>query len=291
MLSAWLKLPAKAEEAFSILQNTTDDQLKASYLAVYSPDQKLRIGWWNDLVYDGVTVLAATFTRSILQEFNRKKGQFAAYPLCSDAKRPLSVDAVRDLAAMLRAMGVTPPEEGKTGSLRDVLHPRLFSGYQAQAWADTAFGFASAVADTQKPLQFTLYQPSDAIQNSLNTGRNLLAVNRFRYVEVSSGKKQPERFSTYRNDRLVLAEGLAEDAGLTLSFFRTSGDVLPSVTVNSGQLFSEYQTVLLGIAVLNTTSRKYTYCPTLSLICKGIYVLPSVSLTVSWPRYRLKIDH
>jgi hypothetical protein len=296
MLAAWLKLPVKAEDAFSIMQNTSDDQLKASYFTVYSTDQKLRLGWWNDLVYDGVTVLAGAFTRSILQEFNQKKGQFAAYPLCSDAKQPLSVDAVKDLAVMLRAMGAAPPEEGKAESLRDLLHPRLFSGSQAQLWADTAFGFASAVADTQKPLQFTLYQPSDAVQNSLNTGRNLLAVNRFRYVEVSSEKKQPERFSTYMNDQLVLAEGLAEDAGLTLSFFRTSGDVLPSVTVTFDNQWSIFNLYLRQDTVSDTEGKTYVPLYISDSVGQYVYFLEVVFSTAipksvvwysedNWPKF------
>jgi hypothetical protein len=62
-------------------------------------------------------------------------------------------------------------------------------------------------------------------------------------VEVSTAKKSPELFSTYMNDPLALAEGGAEDGGLTLKFFRTSGDSSPAATVvfdNQWAIFNLY---------------------------------------------------
>jgi hypothetical protein len=245
MLASWGKLSSDPEEAFATLRASSDDELKESYLSVYSEKKDLSIGWWNDFTLDGFNVLSRIFSQLRLAEFVEKSGGFKAYPLCKDAPPSvaLTVEEVYYIARLLGDMGAgIEPGANAEDPVKNALYPNLFSGAVAQEWARTAYAFAGAVADTEKALVWTLAQPAVETQNKLYKDR-LLAVSRFRYIEASSSKKAAQRYNTYMNEPFNLIQGGAGDGTLTLDFFRTSVDTESAARVrisNPWAVFSMY---------------------------------------------------
>jgi hypothetical protein len=264
MMAAWLALPLDPATAFEILQNASDTALKESYLAVYSTDVNLGIGWWNDLVHDGVNVLAKTFIQKTLAQFRQEQYSLEAFPLSADANpvQAIRINEVKSLAALLTSMGVTPASpDDSMAALRSALHPRLFTGYTAQKWAETVYTFAAAVSNPAKPLAFTLMQPPESVQMTLAQAAlpqdYLLAINRFRYVEVSNARNSPSRYATFMSGATTLLEGSAEDAGLLINFYRTSGDVRPAATATFNNPWSVFNLYLRRDTVTDETGTVY----------------------------------
>jgi hypothetical protein len=231
MIAAWLKLSSDQRSAYRTLQTATEQELKETYMAVYTENSGLAIGWWNNFAFNGIKVLSDEFKRSTEELLVSQLELFRQYPLCSDGsvESPLSLNNIKDTASLFRSMGagITEPE---TDPIKQALHPALFKG-SAESWAQKIYQFSEAAADSQKPLTWTLSQPSIEVQNSLPAGGILLAANRFRYIEVKSGNKAAVRFSTYMNQKLSLAQGFSDDADIVLKFYRTSEDLAAQATV------------------------------------------------------------
>ncbi|MDR1468078.1 MAG: hypothetical protein LBT00_02160 [Spirochaetaceae bacterium] len=231
MIATWMKLPDDPIDAFRVLQAATDEELKESYLSVRTEDSALAIGWWNDFAFNGIKVLSDEFKQMTETTLFSQTERLKQYPLCADAsvENPLSLNIVKDIAALLDSMGagIAEPE---TEPVKQALHPVLFKG-SALPWAKKIHRFASAVADSQKPLSWTIAQPSIAVQNSLPANGRLLAVNRFRYIEAKVENQAAVRVNAYMNQKTTLAQGYADDGAIILRFFRTSGDTAPQTTV------------------------------------------------------------
>ncbi|MDR2483772.1 MAG: hypothetical protein LBD55_00045 [Treponema sp.] len=248
-LAVWDELPAGPLEAFNLLRQVPDQELKETYLTVYSGKKDIRIAWWDNFTVNGVTILSRAFTRQALDDFTRLAPRLEAFPFCSDADktRVLSAEDVETVAALFSSMGVASDKidaaSDKAYLLQDLIHPNLFKGYVARTWAQTLYDFAEAFTDSQKPLVWTLSQPPIDTQNSAAKDGRLLAANRFRYIEVSSAEKTPQRFSTYMNRKLTLAQGNPADSGLTLRFYKISTDREPAAEVcfdNRWSIFNLY---------------------------------------------------
>jgi hypothetical protein len=135
-------------------------------------------------------------------------------------------------------MGAGLPETAEEAPIDPVaaaLRHSLFNGFAARNWAKTIYQFLSAAVSSEKPLAWTLSQVPVEIQRRLPTGGRLLAVDRFRYVSVSTADTNPRTSSTYTNEKLTLLQGNPEDRGLAFRFYKTSRDSTPGsvITVNN----------------------------------------------------------
>jgi hypothetical protein len=197
MLTAWNRLPVDAEAAFKQIRPLPLDEIKETYMTVYSDTRNISIGWWNDFIMDGINILSNTFCRVKLEAFSEKMENLRVFPLVSDAPREevLSLNDLEELALLLRDMGAgdlpEKPAAGDEDPLEAVLHPILFRDSIARTWAQTIYQFAAAAVNSVKPLTWTLSQPPIDVQGKLSLSGNLLAVTRFRYLEVSAAGRPP----------------------------------------------------------------------------------------------------
>ncbi|MDR0630301.1 MAG: hypothetical protein LBG24_11850 [Treponema sp.] len=234
MLTAWGQLPQEAEPAFKHIRSLSLDEIKDTYMTVYSDTRNISIGWWNDFIMNGLSILSNTYCRLKLNAFSEKLDSLRVFPLLADGLREevLSLNTLEDIAILLRDMGagdlpVQATEEADP--LEPILHPILFRGADAQAWAQTIYQFAAAAVDTKKPLLWTLSQPPIDVQGQLSLSRRFLAVSRFRYVEVSISGRTAKSLNTYMNEKISLAEGTPIDKNMNFKFYRTSSDTRPAV--------------------------------------------------------------
>jgi hypothetical protein len=254
MLVAWGRLPADAEAAFKQLRTLPLDEIKATYMTVYSDTRNISIGWWNDFIMDSVGILSNTFCALKLESFAEKLTSLQVFPLVADASRQevLSMSDLEDLALLLRDMGAgdllpaaAPAQAAEDADPLDpVLHPILFRGSAARTWAQTIYQFAAAVVNSAKPFVWTLSQPPIDIQGKLSLRGRLLAVSRFRYLEASAAGRAPRSFNTYANEKLSLAEGSSMDKDISLRFYRTSSDRDASAEVSFNEPWSIFDIYL-----------------------------------------------
>ncbi len=249
MFSAWAKLPPDPLAAYTYLRGLSEDDLKNSYLTVYTGETgTIGIGWWNSFVIDGVSVLARYADNVYMARLIENAGRYKSYPLCGDIPRSqaLSLAAVQEAAYLFEAMGAGLPERKKEDPVDPVaaaLHHSLFSGSAARNWAKTIYQFLGAAVSSEKPLAWKLNQVPVEIQRRLPTGGRLLAIDRFRYVSVSTADASPRTNSTYSNEKLTLLQGKPEDGVLVFKFYKASRDSMPGsvITVsNQWAIFDLY---------------------------------------------------
>jgi hypothetical protein len=255
MLSAWSKLPADNEDAFRYLRTLSKDEINNTYMTVYSDTRNISIGWWNNFILDGISVLSKMFCQKRLDDFTAKLESFKLFPIISDGERtfPITVSTLRDMAQLLRDMGADrlPLKPAVDDDPSDsLLHPLLFKNAAAQDWAETVYQFAAAVSNNITPLTWTLVQPAIDIQGRLSISGRLLAVNRFRYLEVTTIGLAPKSFNTYMNEETTLATGGAADRGINLKFYRSSADKTPQATVNINDAWSIFDLYLSKDAIV-----------------------------------------
>jgi hypothetical protein len=237
MLSAWSKLPADPEQAFTYLRSLSKDEIKNTYMTVYSDTRNISIGWWNNFIIDGINVLSKTFCKKRIDDFSAKVERFKLFPIIADGSKAYAITpaTVKDMAQLLGDMGAgsLPLQPAVVQNPVDaLLNPVLFKDAAAQNWAETVYQFAAAVSNNVTPLTWTLVQPAIDKQGTLSSSGRQLAVNRFRYLEVSTTGKSPKSFNTYLNEETQLATGGAADRGINLKFYRSSADKTPQATVN-----------------------------------------------------------
>jgi hypothetical protein len=192
---------------------------------------------------DGFIVLSNMFCQQRLTEFSSRINSFKLFPVLSDGDKnnPITTDTLNTIAALLADMGADRlPLQPSSGDdpVNSILHPVLFKDSVAQNWAQTLYQFAAAVSDTTQPLTWTLTQPSIDVQGRLSTSGRLLAVNRFRYLEVSTVGQAKRSFNTYMNVEQMLANGRATDNGIDLRFYMSSADMRPQVEVSVNDQWS-----------------------------------------------------
>jgi hypothetical protein len=271
MLTAWGRLPADAEPAFNQIRTLPLDEIKETYMTVYSDTRNISIGWWNDFIMDGVNILSNAYCSLKLDAFSEKLDSLRAFPLVSDAPRDavLSLNDLQDLARLLQDMGAGDLAAPSTDDdpLDAVLNPVLFRGSAARTWAQMVYQFAAAA--NPGPLAWTLTQPPVDIQQKLPLGGRLLAVNRFRYLEISSGGGSPKSFNTYTNEEISLAGGGGIDRNITFRFYRSSSDREPSAVLTMDKPWSIFDLYLDKDAVIDNN---VTYFPMLLRDGQGQYV-------------------
>jgi hypothetical protein len=243
MLASWNRLPPDPDQAFRYIRALTPDEIKNTYMTVYSDTRNISIGWWNDFILDGFNVLSKMFCQQRLAEFSSKADSFKLFPVLTDGIKNNAVtsDTLSVMAALLYDMGAgylpLQPSDG-SDPVAPLLHPVLFKDAVSQNWAQTVYQFASAAADIAQPLTWTLVQPPIDVQGKLSTAGRLLAVNRFRYLEVSAVGQGKQSFNTYMNEEQTLATGRASDRGIDLKFYRSSADTRPQAEVNANDPWS-----------------------------------------------------
>jgi hypothetical protein len=305
MLSAWSKLPVDAETAFRQIRVLPLDEIKAAYMTVYSDTRNISIGWWNDFIMDGVGILSNTFCRLKLDAFSETLESLRVFPLVADAPRGemLSLDTLEDLTLLLRDMGAgdVPEQAADADPLDAALHPVLFRGSAALAWAQTIYQFASAVVNSAKPLTWTLSQPPIDVQGKLFLSGRLLAVNRFRYLEASASGRSPKSFNTYTNEKTALAEGSPMDKDISLGFYRASSDRESAAIITMNQPWSIFDLYLHKDTIKD--DKGISYYPVFLQDERGQYVyfteidfsvdIPESArwyTTATWPNLRIMDD-
>jgi hypothetical protein len=259
MLSAWSRLPADPETAFKTLQQEEPQALKDAYLIAYSDIKELSVGWWNDFAVNGFAILQETYYAKRLEEFNGSLPVFKSWPFCADApaEGALTAKEMADMAWLLGEMGVdaSPPDAKEPQMILD-MGRNLFRGNIAKTWAKTLYTFASVAADRRKPLTWTLNQPPIELQSKLSIPGKMPAVNRFRYVEVSSGRNS-RRFTTYEKAETPLAQGSAEDGEIRFRFYIMSGDVAPAFEYTLNRPWAALALYLQKDGVLDEEGKRY----------------------------------
>ncbi|MDR2480860.1 MAG: hypothetical protein LBD07_01015 [Spirochaetaceae bacterium] len=246
MFAAWAALPADPFEAFTILRSVPEDELKSLYFAVYSNNEDISIGWWNSFIIDGVTILSRDFDKMNIEKLMMSGDQYKAYPLCSDSpvNTALTVDNVQEIYSLFDALGAGCSEETEENPLKTAMYHNLFKGSLIQNWAKTIWQITGAVINQQKPLLWKLHQAPVEIQEQLaGSRRQLLAINRFRYLEITCENKPPRMISTYMNEKQDIFQGDPADGKLSFKFYRTSRDTEPGATVmfdNAWAIFDLY---------------------------------------------------
>ncbi|MDR3116093.1 MAG: hypothetical protein LBU25_11315 [Treponema sp.] len=302
MLTAWGKLPAEVEPAFKQIRSLSLDEIKDTYMTVYSDTRNISIGWWNDFIMNGIGILSSTYCRLKVEAFSEKLEGLRVFPLLADGLRDevLSLNTLEDIALLLRDMGagdlpVQAAEEADP--LEPVLHPILFRGAIAQAWAQTIYRFAVAAVDAKKPLLWTLSQPPIDVQGKLSHSSRLLAVSRFRYIEVSTLGKPPKSINTYMNEKISLAEGTPIDKNMGFKFYRRSSDTRPAVEIVLDKPWSIFD-FYLHPEVISTEEGTYfpiflddeagTYVYFVEIDFNGDIPLPERWYTrATWPNFRI----
>ncbi|MFP3089598.1 type VI secretion system protein [Treponema sp. TIM-1] len=303
MLTAWGRLPPDAEAAFKQLRALPLDEIKETYMTVYSDTRNISIGWWNDFIMDGVGTLSRTYCGLKLAAFAEQMDSLRVFPLVADAPRQevISISALEDLAPLLKDMGAgdlpVQPVENED-PLEPILHPILFRGSAARTWAQTIYQFAVAAVNSAKPLTWTLSQPPIDLQGKLSLSGRLLAVSRFRYLEASVAGRSPRSFNTYTNEKISLAEGSPVDQGITLRFYRASMDRDPAAVVAFNDPWSIFDIYLQREAI--SDGQGGFYFPVFVADGRGQYVyftgidfsaeIPGPDrwyTTVTWPNLRI----
>ncbi|GHV82880.1 hypothetical protein AGMMS50212_02200 [Spirochaetia bacterium] len=229
MLSAWSRLPADPETAFKTLQLEEVQAVKDIYMTAYSEVKELSVGWWNAFTENGFNILIDNYYNHRLEEFGVNMEAFNSFPFCSDATihGALSLKEIGDFAWLLTELGagIVPGAEADTSPVAG-LHRDVFRGGVAKKWAQTIQKIAVAASDRRKPLVWTVNQPPIDVQSGLSIPGKLNAVNRFRYIEVSSGRNT-QRFTTYEKTETALAQGNVTDSELRFKFYVMSTDIAP----------------------------------------------------------------
>jgi hypothetical protein len=303
MLTAWNRLPMESEAAFRQIRSLPLEEIKNTYLTVYSDTRNISIGWWNDFIMDSVAILSNTFCAMKLDAFAAMQDSLRVFPLMADAPRneTVSLETLEDLALLLRDMGagdITDQAAEEVDPLEPLLRPVLFRGAAARAWAQTLYQFAAAASNASKPLAWTLSQPPIDIQGKLFARGRLLAVNRFRYLEVSAPSRTTKSFNTYTNQKTTLAEGVPTDRGLSFRFYRASSDREPSVTLSLSQPWAIFDIYLQRDLIRD--DQDITYFPLYIQDPQGQYVyftqlefnapLPAPDrwpTFATWPNFRI----
>ncbi|MDR3302722.1 MAG: hypothetical protein LBT01_09400 [Spirochaetaceae bacterium] len=263
MLSSWSELSGDAETAIRTLQNLSIQDVKDKYMTIYSGKKEIRIGWWDNFIMDGITVLSKEFSTIKLNQFEALKNRIKAFPICVDAplSTALTPSDVTAIAALLSDLGagllpLQSVEQTTDALVQSKLHPVLFTGETAQRWAQTVYGFAGAVSNTKTPFVWTLLQPSVSDQSALPANGRILTINRFRYIRVSSGARGEQAFNTYSNQPLTLTQGRAQELGISIKFFRTSGERNPDTTFSVEGLWAIFQLYLQSNGITNDKGQR-----------------------------------
>jgi hypothetical protein len=263
MFSHWNKLSVDPLEAYTFLKSLPEDDLKNSYLSVYTTGKDtLGIGWWNNFVIDGLSILARYSDAINMAQLIQNVDSYKAYPLCADAPRAqaLSLDKMKEIASLFKAMGADIPDTTGQTEIDPVafaLHHNLFKGLAVQTWAKTICQIAAAAASEQNPLTWTVYQIPVDIQENLPGRRELLAINRFRYVKVTSADTPPRASSTYMKEKLSLMQSNPDSAPLKFDFYKTSRDIDAGAVITFDGPWSIFELYLQNNRIADNSGNSY----------------------------------
>jgi hypothetical protein len=220
------------------------------------------IGWWNSFVIDGVSILARRADSVYMAQLIENAVRYKSYPLCADAPQAdaLTSNMIQEIASLFDAMGAglsDSVEQGVSDPVTSALHHSLFKGSVVQKWAKTIHQTTAASVDTQKPLSWTIYQIPVDIQRSQPSVGRLLAIDRFRYITVSSTNNTPRMSSTYMNEKLALLQGIPEDSSLSFKFYKTSRDSIPGAELTISNPWSIFELYLRRDRIADDVGNSY----------------------------------
>ncbi|MBO4643445.1 MAG: hypothetical protein J5716_02425 [Alphaproteobacteria bacterium] len=309
MVNAWADLPDSAEDAWKRLTSLTDKELKTTFFSLKTQGERGQISWWNDFSSNGVTLLKREneeiLKRSLFPqedaEKKSKKNSFgllddmSAFPLCRDCNtgRTLTPKEMRKLAETLKTVVAEAPKADQQGDKGESLIDKQLSLFPDQAssdWAGNVFAIASALTNEKKPLSWTLYQAPVEMQTGSLSGKEIAAVNRFRYVSVKTdASKVARRFGTASMQEMAIGQGRAVNS-ISLKFYKSSADKEPEAQIRLGDLWSILRIYLksgdepdkqtgrlyVPLTVKDKTGAKFTYVV-------GVKINGSLPKPDEWP--------
>lgn len=262
MVNAWAGLPDSAEDAWKRLTSLTDKELRTTFFSLKTQGERGQITWWNDFSANGVALLKKkneeNLKKSLMPQEEEGSGQNAkkskkrsfgilsdmsAFPLCRDCNtgRTLTQKEMQKLAETLKTVVAEPPKAEQPKEKEEVLLDKqlsLFSDQASSDWAGNVFAIASSLTNEKKPLSWTLYQAPLDMQMSALSGKEIAAVNRFRYVSVKTDTSRiARRFGTASTQETAIGQGRAADS-ITLRFYKSSVDREPETQLRLGDLWS-----------------------------------------------------
>lgn len=226
-LNNWAALSNDPKKAYIYLQNLPPSQKKADFMAIANKDSIGSIGWWRQLVNNGMDILKReaikgfkedidealnpqpiiTYnpdgTKNTVRPANKLK---LGFPICRDTREEMSIADMRKLSSYLSNLGFKKDEpedmslddevviymedeQDSDSSLADTVDNGINNG-RVSTWASKALNIAKTLTDKQ-PATFSLFLPPAAVQTSLSNdigeGRLPLAIYKYPYISVTSG--------------------------------------------------------------------------------------------------------
>lgn len=226
-LNNWAALPNDPKKAYIYLQNMPLNQKKADFMAIANKDSTGSIGWWRQLVNNGMDILKReaiqgfkedidealnpqpiiTYnpdgTKTTVRPANKLK---LGFPVCRDTREEMSIADMRKLSSYLSNLGFNQdePDDMNQGdevviymeddldndsSIADAIDVEN-SNHKVSTWASKALAIAKTLTD-QQPATFSLFLPPATLQVSLSNefgeGRLPLAIYKYPYISVVSG--------------------------------------------------------------------------------------------------------
>lgn len=226
-LNNWAALSNDPKKAYIYLQSIPLNQKKADFMAIANKDSIGSIGWWRQLVNNGMDILKREAIKGFKEDIDealnpqtviaynpdgtpktvRPTGKLKlGFPVCRDTREEMSISDMRKLSSYLSNLGFKKDEpedmslddevviymedeQDSDSSLADTVDNGINNG-RVSTWASKALNIAKTLTDRQ-PATFSLFLPPAAVQTSLSNdigeGRLPLAIYKYPYISVTSG--------------------------------------------------------------------------------------------------------
>ncbi|MCQ2914195.1 MAG: type VI secretion system protein [Alphaproteobacteria bacterium] len=265
-LLGWSELPNSSEQAWEQISSTSDATLKETLFNVYSKTPRSKISWWNEFIDNGIALLKHENEKRIENNYVDLIKSMNMFPLCKNCqtKGVINVNDMKKLTTLLSSSVSVPKakedEESGNDSKEELFDRKLnlFKDLKTIDWAKEILTVAKQLQNTKKPLSWTLYQAGVENQTGLLEENELSAINRFRYVEVVTGKKT-KRYSTAAMKDSAIGRGKAEDK-LIINFYKYSTDTKPEISLRYNTTWAIFKIYLANGAISDPAEDK-VYIP------------------------------
>ncbi len=206
-LNNWAALSDDAKKAYIYLQNLPQNQKKADFMAVANKESAGSIGWWRQLVNNGMDILKHEaingFKEDIDEVMNQrpvitynpdgtkstvqpKSNLKLGFPVCRDTKVEMSIADMRKLSSYLSSLGFNKSDNlidaAEQGEEVEILYVDEDLGSESlgvdavgmekntgrvSAWAPKALNIIEALTEGQ-PATFSLILPPASVQAALS---------------------------------------------------------------------------------------------------------------------------
>lgn len=226
-LNNWAALPNDPKNAYIYLQNLPPNQKKADFMAIANKNSTGSIGWWRQLVNNGMDILKREAIKEFQEDIDEALNQNPTiaynpdgtkstvqpssnlklgFPVCRDTRVEMSISDMRKLFNYLDNLGfnksnvasdtdknddvvIYMEDDLDSDSSDDTVEIANNDG-KVSTWASKALNITKALTDKQ-PATFSLFLPPASVQISLNNDFGLeklpLAIYKYPFISVISG--------------------------------------------------------------------------------------------------------